>query len=397
MVETNPSGAGARTPVPLAQSVLQALDNERQLDLHFRRAHAELAQDWSVPNFKVMKQLALRKRLGRLYRPLIALAPWAVTLLAIAQWPVALGRALFAVTRPDGPALYIVATTPANVALIDAALVQADGGAPTGRERHVLTRRMVGQSAGVAGLLACVADHVRILVTILRGDAARRADLLLHARDALDLLLLARFAASHPSGRFATDDHYQRWAFLLSHHARDLHVVQHGFLATDIVFLHAFGGATVVHLRDRAFQDAFARYYRVGSYTVFSPPVVLDRVPLPEKAIFLASSFPAIDAEIRLLTLLKAKTPLPVVVKFHPAHVYDNRRQDLAALADHVCADADMPDCRLFVSYNSFMEFDYKGTGIPAFSIARAGGPEATAQAILALLQAQAATRATTA
>jgi hypothetical protein len=76
-----------------------------------------------------------------------------------------------------------------------------------------------------------------------------------------------------------------------------------------------------------------------------------------------------------------------VIVKFHPAHVYDSRKQILAAMADRVCTDDEHPACRVFVSHSSFMEFDYRSRDIQTFSIARDGGPLTTAAAILAAIE----------
>lgn len=380
---------------PLSHAVLQALDNERQLDLQFRQAFTELGHDRSVPNYKVMKQLALRQRLGRLYALLIAVAPWAVSVLALLQWPIVLGRTVFGRVRPRDNALYIWATAPSNVGLIDAALAQCATVPNPTLERHLLTSQLLREAIGVRDFLSCVMAHARLLVHIMRCDAERRTDLLLHARDAVDLLLLIRFAQRHPHSRFATEDHYQRWAFLLSHHSQDLHIIQHGFITPDIPFPNPFGAAKMVYLRDLMFQSSFANYYRVGTFVTFSPPTRLHAHPLSDQAVFLASSYPSIDAEILLVTSIKAQRQVPIFVKFHPSHVYDARKNLLADLADHVCADTDVPACRLFVSNNSFMEFDYQGSGIVTFSIARAGGPEAAAQAIVEFLDQNPPTRLT--
>lgn len=370
-------------------SIFQAIENERCLDLRYRATRTDLRDDDPVPNYKVMKQLALRNKLGILYRPFIALGLVLIPLLAVVQWLLAL---LIAVTRAgsvSGATLHIVPTMPANIGLIEAALYADPHLQGRSQDRDILSFVRLSREIGLRGVLFCIASHVRLLSHILRTDCRRRTDLLLHSRDALVLLMLARYAQWHPTHGFATDDHYQRWAFLLSHYCEDFRIVQHGFLDQGIQFPHAFGIAQTVYVRDLIFLPEFAAYYRVQQGTIFSPVRHLTPNPFSETGLFLASSFPSIDEEIDLVRRVKAQRDVPVIVKFHPAHSYDSRKQELAALASHVCFDDDLPTCKVFVSHNSFMEFDYKACGIPTFSMAHLGGPADTAQSILALLDQQ--------
>lgn len=77
---------------------------------------------------------------------------------------------------------------------------------------------------------------------------------------------------------------------------------------------------------------------------------------------------------------------LQIIVKFHPVHRYDSRRERLAAYANLVYEGSGNPGCKIFVSYGSFMEFDYRRQGIATVSIARSGSVEAAAAEICSLL-----------
>jgi hypothetical protein len=77
---------------------------------------------------------------------------------------------------------------------------------------------------------------------------------------------------------------------------------------------------------------------------------------------------------------------LPIIVKFHPVHRYDSRREKLAAYANLVYEGSGNPGCRIFVSYGSFMEFDYRRQGIATVSIVRSGSIEDAADEIRSYL-----------
>lgn len=376
----------AQSAGALWYSVFQALENERCLDLRYRAISTSLRDEERVPNYKVMKQLALRNRLGPLYRAFIAIALALIPVLAVIEWLFAI---LVSVARvgPSGAATFhIVATTPANVDLIEAALSREPSLQGLPLDHDILVFRRLCAELGLHGVVFCIVSHARLLGHILQLEAGRRTDLLLHSRDALVLLMLACYAQRHPEHGFATDDHYQRWAYLLSQHSPNLSIVQHGFLDPHIRFANPFGVARVVYIRDPLFLPEFASYYRILESRVFSPLHELAPNPFSGTSVFIASSFPSIEAEIELVRLIKAGCDVPVIVKFHPAHQYDQRKQVLAALAEYVCTDATYPRCKIFVSHSSFMEFDYRACGVPTFSIARSGGAANTAQAILNLL-----------
>jgi hypothetical protein len=376
----------ARAARPLWRTVFEALENERCLDVQYRGAHTRLAANDAIPNYKVMKQLALRRRFGVLYRPMLVLARLLVPLWALTQWALGIAMATLARRPPEAATVHVVATVPGNVALIEAALDSDESRPLERRDTDLLSLRRLSAELGPSGVLACVAFHACLILHLLRIEAARRRDLLLHSRDAFALTMLALHAQRHPTHKYATDDHYQRWSYLLSHHAADLCIVQHGFVDSAISFTYRFGRVRTLYVRDPMFESQFSTYYTAQETRPFAPPWTLRQHMAASDGIFLASSFPAIDAEMELVRALK-KHGATVIVKFHPAHVYDSRKQILAAMADRVCTDDEHPACRVFVSHSSFMEFDYRSRDIQTFSIARDGGPLTTAAAILAAIE----------
>ncbi len=385
-------GVQELAPTKLWRSVLGALENERCLDLQFRANSTSLCDGEKVPNYKVMKQLALRNRFGMLYRPFIFVGLVMIPALAVVDWLYALLASLLP-PRPRLASLHIVATTPVNVGLIESALSIEPGFRAQGVDHDLLSRRRLSAEIGLLNVALCIDSHFKLFLHILRFGAGRRIDLIFHSRDAMVLLMLACYARSRPDHRFATEDHYQRWAYLLSHHSPNLSIVQHGALDPNIPFVYSFGAIRTLYLRDPRSRADFGKYYRVRESKLFSPIRQLKKNPFSEFGAFLASSFPYIDAEIELVRMIKARHNIPVIVKFHPAHHYDQRKQVLASLADYVCTDDEYPACRIFVSNNSFMENDYIACEIPTFSMERLGGLNSSVEVISTYLDGMRARR----
>ena len=369
---------------PLWRCVFAALENERALDLHYRATAAQRPAS-GLPNYKVMKQVALRSRLGWLYPPAVASALVLIPLLGLLHWLRALVEAVLGPPAAAEAGAHIIATTPSNTELVrtsayPAAVESADVVAPDRLARRI----------GAGAVFRCVTAHLRLLWHVA-GQRGRRVDLLLHSRDAFGLLMLTMYTRMRSEHSFATDDHYQRWSYLLSHNARKLHLVQHGFIDPAIGFPNRFGSVSDLHVRDETFLPAFRRYYRIARWSLFTPVRRLDGSA--GDAVFLASSFPTIDSEIELVRHLSAEG-VRVIVKFHPAHTYDGRRETLCALAAGVVPADRYPACRVFVSHSSFMEYDYRGLGVPTVAIGRAGGAGPAAAEIRMLLGRKAASAA---
>lgn len=361
----------ARSHVTPDLAVFMALENERCLDLRFREVHKINAR---VPNFKVMKQLALRQQLGPLYRPLLWLSMLLVPAYSVFAWLPALilAMAFRAVERHTERLVF--ATTPFNDQLIRAVLSESSEQLANPESAGLLDAKRICAGLGVTGVFKCIALHLKLYKRIFAvSDHTKRSDLLLHSIDSFRLLLLSSSLQRDRDLKAVTDDHHQRWVFLLSHYCRDLHVVQHGRVDASIEFPHRYGRLNVLYARDEESAAAFGRYFEIGRVELQPRTLPLTPNEFSSSAIFLASSFPWIDDEIELVRRLKVKSGRPILVKFHPAHRYDGRMAVLSGLATHVCSPEERPECKLFVSHSSSMEEEYRAHAIPTVSIAQAG------------------------
>lgn len=357
-----------------------ALCNERQIDVHFSTKVLKEARDDSLPYFKVLKLRILQQQMGLLFRPGILLAACLVPFWAIIQWV----RALLASfrTQPDRQAIQVVETSEANRALITRAVAQvhSDASVPIKFSTHEVANLAAG--LGPVGVLRCVFAHIRLLDRIL-VTGPTRTDLLLHARNALSMLMLAEYARLNPDAIFVTDDHYQRWSFVLSHRAKRLWVVQHGYLYDDIDFPYDYGWVECLVCRDPLFAPKFETYYEINTIQILFSTVTLQPSDYGDSAVFLASSAVSINEELALLAALKQSTDAPIILKLHPNHAYDDRAAQLTALADQTVTAQDFPDCKVLVVFNSFIEFEYRALGKQTVSIERAGSVEHALEEVL--------------
>jgi hypothetical protein len=363
----------------LWRCVLHALENERCLDIHYRRQNP-LFDVPLIPNYKVMKQRVLFERFGIMYWPILVLARLFIPVLGLAQLGVAAGISIICRARVDSTKFHLIASAPNNIRLIEAALSGK-------RESHaydsdLLRLTRLAADIRITGVLRCTSAYCHLLAHII-GNRGRRRDMLLHMRDAIPLLMLTYYVRMNPDHVFVTDDHYQRWAYLLSHNSQNLQIVQHGFIDRDIEFEHKFGVIHRLFVRDQSFVRYFTQYYKVLEWKCFSGLTMLDSNPYAANAVFLASSFPSIDVEIEFVRALRQQSDTPVIIKFHPSHHYDERKQALSSFADYVCSKDQNPACMVFVSHSSFMEYDYSALGIHTVSIALSGGVKAAVEAVL--------------
>lgn len=361
-----------------SQVVFYALENERQLDLRYKETFSPQGR---FVNYKVMKQVALRHRFGILVTPLLASVASMVPFLAAVNWVKAFilsfraGRS----TTPAGT-VWLVPTTPTNTALIRDAIRSEKLDCEVVLIDDMV--RFLAPRLGPKVLLRVARDLVRILRKSISSSGCR-VEMLLHARDALNFLLLARFASLQCDDVFVTDDHYQRWAYVLSHSAVRFYLVQHGVLDHSICFPHRYGQIDKAYVRDRDSLNTFRNYYQsVVDAKIYTPVVPLVSNPFASQGVFLASSFPSLQEEIEVARELKQYGSVPIIVKLHPAHKYDKRVDSLLSLADYICQPNESPACKLFVSHSSSMELIYQSHGIPTVSIKRAGGPSLAAKAI---------------
>ncbi|MBT9493226.1 MAG: hypothetical protein IV107_12990 [Paucibacter sp.] len=371
----------------LARLVVSALGNERAIDLRYRDSRGMTTAEADLPNYKLMKQIALKRRFGFLYSLIIPFAPLAIFATFPFQWALALlGSLGYQSMQTRDICCRLLVTTPQNIDLIDSALLSDNNVSHLKKIKLDFTCFSFGRQLGRLAVLRCIHTHIRLICMLRKTPAGARRDIILHARDSLALIMLG-YSALSCSDIFVTDDHYQRWSFVLSHASDRFQIVQHGFLDQDICFPHPFGTVETLFIRDAIFFENFDRIYKVSSSKIFKPGTGFELTKCSEGALFLASSFPAIDSELEFISKVKAEENIPLIIKFHPAHTYDGRKAQLAALADFVYEGHGNPACRFFASYNSFMEFDYSSAYIPTISILRAGGAEAAFTQLRQLLK----------
>ena len=367
----------------LAEIVFAAYRNERALDVRYRRLNGGGdATSGNLQNYKPMALVAFRRRFGR-FTP--ALLTAAGVLFALGNF-----AALVRLLRRGAPvrsSLLMFSTIPSNRSIIHAAVAGAAGDVPSD---HVIEeideRTLVRHAAGTGQRRKVMAALWLFYGHVWRAGEERR-DLVLHARDALNLILLAALAMGDRERTIWTDDHYQRWSYVLSRVGVRLRVAQHGFIDDGVDFPEPFGAIDLLAVRDALFVPIFKRYFEVRRWLVFEVPARFDSIS-PNPVLLLASSAPHIDAETAFLTQLRNGRHPIIAVKLHPAHIYDSRRDGLLALADIVCRSDQRPAARVFVSWNSFMEFDYRAVGTATVSIERCRGPENAAKFVAEILAA---------
>jgi len=351
--------------------VFKALENERVFDIRDRKIISLQGAVSGIPNYKVIKLVAIRNRLGFFYPVVISFAPLGVFLSTLVLCLSAIFGALFFGSGVNVQYDFMLhQNTSLSNDRIKSALLDN-----VGKDVKFVdmpsTPFQLGRLIGVAKVVQAMLIQFMLWIKIFKLSDGVRNDMILHSRDSFVLSMVALYVYDCDEA-IVTDSHYQRYCFIFSHLARDFRIVQHGFLDRSLAFPNAFGTINNLYIRDVMFEEQFRCYYAVNSVIVFSSRVQLEQCSSAE--ILLASSFPAIDHEVEYLCLLKKHLDVSVAVKFHPAHVYDKRKNQLRDVSDVIINDCKYPKCNIFVSYNSFMEFDYRDNDIPTVSIERAGG-----------------------
>jgi len=364
--------------------ILDALQNERALDLRYRALDLGF-DNGSLPNYKIMKQAALRARLGIFYPMALFIAPWVMLVFTPILWILAVFGALSRpLWTPRRSTFLMYPTTPQACSLIMAAL-----------ENETIVRGVaiwpdnylyMGRCLGIKRTLEAIFIDILVWIKIIFLKGPLRRDMILHRRDAFSLALISIYAMDSEN-IFITDDHYQRWSFLFSHLAQDFRIVQHGFFDAEINFPNPYGIVDLLYLRGRIFEEQFRRIFDVKKVQLFTVKVKFQEKGLSSKDVLLASSFPFIEKEIEFIRELHREADnISIAIKFHPAHIYDGRKEVLVSMADKVEDSHPNPNCRVFVSYRSFMELDYADNGIPTVSIHRAGSTQEAVRQIIKIL-----------
>jgi hypothetical protein len=357
----------------------EALLNEICLD---RRYVQVFRPQGNFLHYKVMRQVALEQRLGPFLKPVLLIAAWIMPAVILLRWFSALAKSIWSDACTIDRVVWIIATVDANATLISDGLAKADVIEPPrilGDLASQLPRLM-----GFQNVLAICPAILKLLWLVLTVPRGPRSTLLLHARDAVEFLLLARFARQHSRDIFATECHYQRWSFVLSHCANQLILVQHGQLDSQIDFPCRGGNVKIAVVRDESSALSFRRYFRqIKHVRVHVPKVRLQPASSNVPAIFLASSFPTIDQEIAFVLALRQRQAPPLIVKLHPAHLYDQRGTELLNLASFKARRDENPECIVFISHSSSMESIYRAHGIRTVSLVQQPSTLAAVEAVL--------------
>ncbi|KPF68698.1 hypothetical protein IP84_08650 [beta proteobacterium AAP99] len=128
----------------------------------------------------------------------------------------------------------------------------------------------------------------------------------------------------------------------------------------------------MIVVRDKDSSEAYKRYYRlISEIRLYVPQLQLYLMPCGAAAVFLASSFPTVDQEIAFARALRERLSVPLIVKLHPAHLYDKRGLELKGLADYEAHRDASPACAVFVSHSSSMELLYRSHGIRTVALSQ--------------------------
>jgi hypothetical protein len=208
----------------------------------------------------------------------------------------------------------------------------------------------------------------KLLFLILAQNKFSRLGLLIQAYDSINALFLLRIL-QRSDAQFFTNDHYQRWAFLLSHGNKVLVMYQHGFIDASISFPFPGGEIKKLVVYDLSFSAIFDKFYHVGYVELLGKGRQLSKAK-SSISVMVASSANSSTEELEFLTQLRVVRPeIIVVLKLHPNHQYGVDKEKLLSISDCILGRGDYPICSVFVSHDSFLRFDYERNGIPTVSL----------------------------
>jgi hypothetical protein len=361
-----------------SEIIFSALENERQLDCRYREV---FKPQGNYLNYKIMKQEALRSKLGIALAPMLYLLAYMMPIIILLTWLKAFVLSFRSRELPQNEGVvWLIPTTPTNVIHLRDAIATDS----VEYEIHLIEDliQFLAPRLGPNSLLHIFPYLLGVIRKSIFGQG-HTVELLLHARDALNFLLLANFAEQRCKDIFISDDHYQRWAYVLSHSANRFYLVQHGTLDHSIIFPFHYGKIEKAYIFDDQSLQTFGRYYReICTSEIRKPILKLKRNKLFTNCVFLASSFPSLEQEVEVIKELRRLNISPIIIKFHPVHNYGNRKKMLIEWADYVCEPDENPSCRVFISYSSSMELIYQNCGIPTVSIKQQGSIGRAAEAV---------------
>lgn len=351
----------------LIQSVLRSLINEHAVDEAVAKRYFSTSEINRIPGFKHIKLLPLRTRLGVLFWPCIIAVAICIPLHNVALLLWTLLRAQFRrKTNHTNDPIFFLGFFETNIPLIEDAL-QEDA-----RRLHEIDRADLAASLTRGEQLRAFVLLAKLYNAILRNkDGVPIFDLVLHSFKAVDLIVLASFLEHRPDAQFITTSMLQKWTYVLGARTRGPGpwVVQHGVLPTDITIPYAFFPVARIFAFSEEQAATFKRlFYRADSIRITPANLKITPIVPEQRGVFLGSSFPHIDTELEVLKWVKTHFDVPIWIKLHPKHIYDQRAKHLRALADHVVEGDTSPECLVFLSHSSTYGLHYEQAGVPSFS-----------------------------
>lgn len=348
----------------LTKILFQSLENEELLDLHVAKRYFDETELIDLPNFKHLKLMPFKQRYGS---PFIVLLNILAYLIPIKSFFEMLAWMIFRCLVPgrasEGFNCAYIAFFERHAPLLQRVLRADEHMNPAGLHRSDIVRRL---------LISDMVDAVMIVKSvfqIIRGcPPLQRRNLRLQAWNICGLTLVALHGRRFRDMPIATSDILQRWAYVIGHTTQKVWMIQHGFVAIGVKFKHAFSRVDRIYAySDKQFEN-YSTYYGASNLRLISSDIELKNIGGSRNALFLASSAPHVDEEIALIQALKSKLEIPLAIKLHPRHFYDERGEKLLKLADIVIpANAD-PECKVFLSHSSFYGLMYQRQGIKSIA-----------------------------
>lgn len=344
----------------------KSLENEIEIDRSIKKA---FNIDSELPNFKILKLVNIKNKLGFLF---FIFKPMYLLYVFFAQIFYTFQSILPLITfkskvRIDNTDKLFLLTTQNNKSLIFDAFHSLYSNDETFNLNEINFKYLYENLTRYEILKAIILNTYFIFYIVSKYKF--NFEIIANTRDSLFLIIFIIFLAKQKDNLIITDDHYQRWSYLISIYSNNSVIVQHGYISDKISFKNNFGDIKNILLRDLSFKNSFLKYFQLSTYSILQRR--LNTISFTSQfTIFLASSSIYVDEEIKFINTLKSIIKdFFLIIKPHPVHVYDDRLKSLISFADMVCEKDINPNCNIFISFASFMEFDYKSISIKTYAI----------------------------
>lgn len=373
-----------------AELIIHALQDEIAIDARSLETIVDAAERPGLPNFKVINMVSLRRRRPLVFRLFRRFAPWIFLCVNVGQFLVALARRLLSRGRNLNETEITAIYNSENDRRHLAAAEKAVGPSRPVAYWNVRSTATLAAAASPGEILAAGRIMAGIFIALPRLVRIS-PDLRFHVYDLFKLSLFAVICSNRRDHIFLTSSHYQRWSHILSHLPVRMWLVQHGELPAEpgeIAFPHPYGTIDRFFGYDDVSLARLSHIYSVREFTRLQSEMVITPNPLAATTVFLASSAPFIDLELEFAQLVRGQTDMHLILKPHPAHVYDERLQALEALCHRVAGIHEFPACFVQVSYNSFTEHFYAKNGFRVINMKACGGGAQAFEALRYMLKA---------